>query len=84
MAGDGLIYIPVINKKPHKLMRGLCTADGTVTDMKGQFVQNLIHSERLFGSLLAKPEKNVFHGLALKPLVAQKDGFATDALKYID
>ena len=46
-------------------MRGLWTADGTVTDMKGQLVYNLIHSEHLFGSLLAKPEKNLFKGFAL-------------------
>ena len=65
-------------------MRGLWTADGTVTDMKGQFVYYLLHFEHLFGSLLAKPEKSVFHGLALKTLVAQKDGFGTDAQKYID
>ena len=52
--------------------------------MKGQFVYNLIHSEHLFGSLLAKPEKRLFHGLALKPLVVEKAGFRTDAQKYID
>ena len=38
MNKDDLLNIPVINKKPHKLMRGLWTVDGTVTDMKGQFV----------------------------------------------
>ena len=45
-------------------MRGLWTADGTVTDMKGQFVLNL-RSNHLFGSLLAKPEKNMSEGFAL-------------------
>jgi len=65
MNKDDLLNIPVINKKPHKLMRGLWTVDGTVTDMKGQLVYDLIHFEHLFGSLLGKLPKNVFKGFAL-------------------
>ena len=66
MQRDGLLNIPVINKKPHKLMRGLCAVDGTVTDMKGQLVYNLIHFEHLFGSLLGKSAKDLFKGFALR------------------
>ena len=65
MNKDDLLNIPVINKKPHKLMRGLWTVDGTVTDMKGQLVYNLIHFEHLFGSLLGKSAKNLFNGFEL-------------------
>ena len=65
MHRDGLLNIPVINKKPHKLMRGFWTVDGTVTDMKGQLVYNVIHFEHLFGSLLGKSAKNLFNKFAL-------------------
>jgi len=47
----GVALKPVINKKPHKLMRGLLTAGNTVSDMEGLSVYFKIQPEPLFGSL---------------------------------
>ena len=44
-------------------MRGLWTADDTVSDMEGQSVFYHLKPEPLFGSILYEPNENLFYGL---------------------
>ena len=44
-------------------MRGLWTADDTVSDMEGQSVFYHLKPEPLFGSILYEPKENVIYGL---------------------